>query len=98
MTAPTPDTAPAAPQNLFGICARVGEDFGFNPLWLRLAFAGSLIMNPVAVIGTYFVLGAIVLSSRLLFPNREPATAAPTRVTLVAAEQPTAEEDLRLAA
>lgn len=86
MTAPTQTDAPAAPQNLFGICARVGEDFGFNPLWLRLAFAGLLILNPVAVIGAYFALGVVVLTSRLLFPNRKPATPAP--VALVAEGQP----------
>lgn len=86
MTASTTDTAPNAPQNLFGICARVGEDFGFNPLWLRLAFAGSLILNPVAVIGAYFALGAVVLTSRLLFPNRKSPAAAP--VALVAEGQP----------
>lgn len=100
MTAITTETAPAAPQNLFGICARVGEDFGFNPLWLRLAFAGALILNPVAVIGSYFALGAVVLTSRLLFPNRKPAALAPS-VTLVAEGQPkpvAIAEDLPLAA
>lgn len=87
MTAPAPDFAPAAPQNLFGICAAVGEDFGFNPLWLRLAFAGLLILNPVAVIGAYFALGAVVLLSRLLFPNRRSADTAPP-VALVAVSEP----------
>lgn len=87
MTASNPASAPVAPQNLFGICARIGEDFGFNPLWLRLAFAGALILNPVVVIGSYFALGLVVLTSRLLFPNRKPAApAAP--VTLIAEGQP----------
>lgn len=101
MTTTAPASAPAAPQNLFGICARIGEDFGFNPLWLRLAFAGLLILNPVAVIGAYFALGLVVLSSRMLFPNRKPAApAAP--VTLVAEGQPqpalAKSDDLPLAA
>ena len=88
MTAQTSASAPAAPQNLFGICARIGEDFGFNPLWLRLAFAGALILNPVAVIGTYFALGAVVLTSRMLFPNRKPAAPTTPAVTLAAEGQP----------
>lgn len=98
MTALTIETAPAAPQNLFGICARVGEDFGFNPLWLRLAFAGALILNPVAVIGSYFALGAVVLTSRLLFPNRKHA--APASVTPLPIKDVNASEapELKLAA
>lgn len=80
------DDSPA-PQNLFGICHRVGEDFGFNPLWLRLAFASALILNPVAVITGYFVLGAIVLSSRMLFPNRQ-TVAAPAPVAVLTPRGP----------
>lgn len=100
MTASNPASAPAAPQNLFGICARIGEDFGFNPLWLRLAFAGLLIFNPVAVIGAYFALGLVVLSSRMLFPNRKPSVPAAS-IALVAEGQPqpaAKADDLPLAA
>ena len=93
------DTAPAAPQNLSGICARVGEDFGFNPLWLRLAFACSLIWNPVAVIGAYFALGAIVLTSRLLFPDSKAvANPAPVAALLPVARPKVDEPELPLAA
>lgn len=60
-------------KNMFGVCACIAEDFGFNPLWLRLAFALPLIWAPVQVIIAYFALGVIVLSSRLIFPNRKPA-------------------------
>ncbi len=60
-------------KNMFGVCACIGEDFGFNPLWLRLAFALPLIWAPVQVVIAYFALGIIVLSSRLLFPNRKSA-------------------------
>lgn len=101
MTAPNANTAPAEPQNLFGICARIGEDFGFNPLWLRLAFAGLLILNPVAVIGAYFALGLVVLTSRMLFPNRKPAApAAPVMLVTEGQPQPaiSKSDDLPLAA
>lgn len=53
----------------FGVCEAIGEDFGFNPLFLRVAFGVSVLWNPVAVLVAYFGLGVIVLASRLLFPN-----------------------------
>src|SRR3546814_9481163 len=31
----------------FGICEAVGQDFGFNPLYLRLAFIAPLFFFPV---------------------------------------------------
>ncbi|WP_374526583.1 PspC domain-containing protein [Sphingopyxis sp.] len=55
----------------FGICEAVGQDFGFNPLWLRLAFIAPLFFMPVQTFAAYFALGAIVLLSRLLFPRKE---------------------------
>ena len=68
-----------------GICEALGEDFRFNPVYLRAALGIGLIWNPLAVIGTYLGLGAIVGFSRLVAPNPrvakvaadEPATAAP---------------------
>ena len=64
---------------LLGVCAALGEDFGFNPTWLRLVVASLLLWNPVAVMSAYFALFALVVSSRLVFPNKR------------AAEQPQAE-------
>lgn len=62
---------PAAPRdNLFGVCAALGEDFGFNPLWLRLGFAVALLFSLEKVLIAYVALGVLVLVSRLLFPNR----------------------------
>lgn len=61
----------------FGICEAVGQDFGFNPLWLRLAFIAPLFFMPVATFAAYFALGAIVLLSRLVFPNKTAARSTP---------------------
>lgn len=77
------DTHPAK-DNLLGICHAVGEDFGFNPFWLRLALAAGIIFKPEIVLTVYGVLGLSVLASRLLTrrrPARRPATvvALPTR-------------------
>lgn len=81
----------------FGICEAVGEDFGFNPLWLRLAFIAPLFFFPVQTFAAYFALGFIVLASRLLFPSK-PSVAI-EQPALVSAE-PAAEkpEELALAA
>ena len=70
---------------MFGICQAIGEDFGFPPNLLRVGFAIALFFAPVAVIGVYFALGAVVLVSRLLVRGprkaavREEAVAAPAR-------------------
>src|SRR3954471_6858756 len=64
--------------NLLGVCQGLGEDFGFNPLWLRILFAAGLIWNPVYDIGAYLALGTIVLVSRLIVRNpRQPKAAVP---------------------
>ena len=53
----------------FGICQALGEDFGFPPNLLRVAFGIPVIFFPVPVLSLYFGLGAIVLVSRLLAPR-----------------------------
>lgn len=99
MTTPYTATRLAAPNdNLFGICARVGEDFGFDPLWLRLAFAVMLVLDPVMVIGGYFALGAAVLLSRVLFPQRGALAPAPVTVPVRIREHAAEELHLPLAA
>ena len=95
----TETTTPTDPRdNLFGVCAAVGEDLGFNPLWLRAAFAGALLFSLEAVLATYAALGVIVLASRLLFPDRRRAEPAAQATQLPAVEEFTEEEPLRRAA
>ena len=85
--------------NLFGVCAAVASEFGFNPLWLRLAFAVTFLANPEIVAGTYFALGAIVLLSRLVAPKRkQPAAPVATVTPLPAPAANEAREELPLAA
>lgn len=74
---------------LLGVCEALGEDFGFNPLWLRIALGGLFIWNPVAVIGGYLVAGAIVLLSRKLSPNpRQAALPSASPAMVQPAAQP----------
>ena len=60
----------------FGVCQALGEDFGFNPNYLRVALGVLLLFNPVAVIGGYAAAGVLVAFSRLLV--REPRAASAT--------------------
>lgn len=66
-----------ASDNLFGVCNALGEDFGFNPLWLRLALAVVFLFAPVGVAVGYFAVGGAVLLARWMFPdlNRKPRAA-----------------------
>ncbi|TMJ11209.1 MAG: PspC domain-containing protein [Alphaproteobacteria bacterium] len=76
------------PDTMFGVCQAIGEDFGFNPIYLRLIFGGLLLWNPVAVIAAYAVLGAVVGLSRLAGRTRRPVAAVEPETVPVRAEEP----------
>jgi phage shock protein C len=75
----TPDQTnvalPLRSHTILGVCEAIGEDFGFNPVLLRIPLAASVIWQPLFALGVYFALGAVVLVSRLLFPARKTAAA-----------------------
>ena len=54
---------------ILGVCEAIGQDFGFNPNWLRIAFCVPIYLNPVAVIGAYLALGVMVAATRYAFPD-----------------------------
>lgn len=60
---------PLRAHTILGVCEAIGEDFGFNPAWLRVPLAASVLVSPMWAIISYFALGLIVLASRLLFPK-----------------------------
>ena len=64
-------TTQTAPQhdNLLGICHAIGETFGFNPIFLRLAFLVGLVLAPEGSMIAYGVAGVAVLASKLLVRN-----------------------------
>jgi phage shock protein PspC (stress-responsive transcriptional regulator) len=82
---------------IFGVCQGLGDDLGFNPLWLRIAFAVLVYLNPVGAIAGYFGLGVIVLATRLLVPNPRRAVVAEP-ASQVAAEATEEQGQLALAA
>ena len=72
---------PLRQHTILGVCEAIGEDFGFNPIFLRVPLAAIVLWSPLVAIGGYFALGALVLVSRTLFPR--PATAAAQSATVI---------------
>jgi phage shock protein C len=75
-----------------GVCEAIGQDFGFNANWLRIALGLGVLFAPIAVIAAYAVLGLAVVVSRTLVP-----VAAPAGVSTLAANDVDA-EPLKMAA
>lgn len=86
----------ARDHTILGICEALGEDFGFNPVFLRVPLAVCLLLNPWAVVATYAGLGMLVAFTRLVAPNpRRPAEATPVAADRAEAQ---AEPEMALAA
>lgn len=77
----------ARPDTLLGVCQSIGEDLGFNPLYLRVALAAMVFFNLGAAVAIYLAMGAVVLTTRLL--HRAPRKLAP-QVEGAAEPQPVA--------
>jgi phage shock protein C len=82
-----PVALPLRTHTILGVCEGIGEDFGFNPIFLRIPLAAMVIISPTWAFGIYFALGAVVLASRLLFPDRKTAQAAARQTASAANEQ-----------
>lgn len=66
---------PLRSHTILGVCEAIGEDFGFNPIFLRAPLAASVLYSPAWAIGVYLALGIVVLGSRLLFPEAKAGAA-----------------------
>lgn len=90
---------PLRNDTILGVCEAIGQDFGFNPLWLRLAFIAPLFFAPMATVGTYFGLGLVVAAVRWFAPNK--SVDASTMTVVATARDVTddrADQDIALAA
>lgn len=88
---------PLRSHTILGVCEAIGEDFGFNPILLRVPFAASVLWSPWMAIGAYFALGAVVFLSRVLFPNAKTTADVPHAAEPASAE-PVEKTELPLAA
>jgi phage shock protein PspC (stress-responsive transcriptional regulator) len=88
----------ARDHTILGVCEALGEDFGFNPLWLRIPLAVCLLLNPFAVIGLYGALAIPVALSRFLAPNPRPVAMSAKPVAEQAPAGDNDDRDLAIAA
>ena len=90
----------ARDHTILGVCEALGEDLGFNPVFLRVPLAVCLLLNPWAVVATYAGLGILVAFTRLVAPVPRQATVADAEYGQAAAERAEvqAESDMALAA
>ena len=78
---------PLRSHTILGVCEAIGEDFGFNPVLLRVPLAAIVLWSPLMAVGIYLAIGVVVLASRLLFPKARPSTGAASEVSAVPANQ-----------
>ena len=78
---------PMRAHTILGVCEAIGEDFGFNPVFLRVPFAAAVLWSPTMTLAIYFALGAVVLASRLLAPQRKSAQAQTSEREISAANE-----------
>ena len=86
----------ARDDTFFGVCQAIGDDFGFNPNWLRLALPLLLFLNPTLTLAGYAAAGVIVFVSRWFFP--EPSVAADGETHVEAAPEEAEQDWVQLAA
>ena len=80
----TQTDAPASRDNLLGICHAIGEDFGFNPIFLRIPLALGIVFSAQWALIAYAAMGVMVLASRLLVRKpKAPKIAAPVVIETV---------------
>ena len=70
MTTTNQTPLPLRNDTLLGVCEAIGQDFGFNPLWLRLAFIPPMFFSATWTIAAYLTLGAVVAATRYFAPNK----------------------------
>lgn len=88
---------PLRQHTIFGVCEAIGEDFAFNPIFLRVPLAAMVLWSPLIAIGAYFSLGALVLASRTLFP-RPKAVAAQSAAAIESDNDQLGRDSLPIAA
>jgi phage shock protein C len=83
---------------IFGVCQAIGDDFGFNPLWLRLALAAPVMFQSYWGIVAYGVLAIAVFASRLIAPTPRKSNVVTLPKVETVASAPVEREPLALAA
>lgn len=88
---------PLRSHTILGVCEGIGEDFGINPLFLRVPLATIVLFSPMLAVGAYLALGLVVLASRLIFPKPKAVAAAAAPMAAIPAAN-RGDDELQLAA
>ena len=90
----------ARDHTMFGVCEALGEDLGFNPVFLRIALAVGLFFSPAGALAVYAGLGLLVAFTRFVAPNPRQAAVIEVEAEPIAADpaEAQAEPELALAA
>jgi phage shock protein PspC (stress-responsive transcriptional regulator) len=88
----------ARDHTLFGVCEALGEDLGFSPILLRIAFSVGLFFSPVGALAAYAALGVLVAFTRLVAPNPRPAAVSQAETAPAIPTPAEAEPEMALAA
>ncbi|HWU93063.1 MAG TPA: PspC domain-containing protein [Sphingomicrobium sp.] len=88
---------PLRDHTILGVCEAIGEDFGFDPTFLRVPLAACVLYSLKYAVAAYLLLGVVVLVSRLLFPQPKSEAASISSDTQSAATAEHAEDQERLA-
>jgi hypothetical protein len=78
---------------IFGTCQTIGDEFGFNPNWLRAPLAAAILASPTGAIGFYLGLSIVVLVASFVF--RSKATPALANVSPAQQHEIEANDDQR---
>ena len=78
MTSPTATDSPR--DNLLGICHALGETFGFNPLFLRIALLVGVMVNAEVTLIAYFAAGIAVMAAKLATRSNSKRAKAKTLI------------------
>ena len=87
---------PLRNDTLLGVCEGLGQEFGINPNWLRLAFVLPLFVQPMLTMAAYFAVGGVLALARWLIPTRV-AVEAPAALAAPAADN-REQDDYKIAA
>lgn len=88
----------ARDHTFFGVCEALGEDLGFSPVLLRIAFGVALFFSPVGTVGVYAALGLLVAFTRFVAPVPRQAAAPDADAGGAEARETEAGPELALAA
>jgi phage shock protein C len=61
---------------ILGVCEALGRDFGFNPLFLRVALSAAVLWNPVVIVGGYLAAALVIGAIRIAIPDPAEAPVA----------------------